>query len=120
MQDQTAAPARIAEAIEALPPVTMLFEAFCKEAVARVAAVDPQLICLASANHWPANSDRNGVERTDYLVQVWSGIKGVTLMGTNMINVGSSQCTAEQCLHELGRELAALKAKRDYDATQQQ
>jgi len=116
MQDSpTFSTAAIVDAIEALPPVSMSYETFCEIAVARVAAVDPTLACFPNASHRPANNNRRPVAYTEYGVQVWTSPDGYTIH-TNIIYVHPVN-SPEQALHDLGRELAALKAKMDYDAT---
>jgi hypothetical protein len=118
MQDSPISPAAaIAQAIEGLSPATMSYEAFCQEAVARVEEVGPDLVCVPSASHWPERLGNGRPARTEYSIQVWSSPDGGRSLGTHAFSVGGNSASAEKCLTELGRELAGLKAKREYDAS---
>ena len=91
---------------------TPSFESFCQEAVARTEAIGPQFRCLPGANFWPAHNGQPS--RTDYRLQVWDSSKKDCSLGRNVFHV--EEVSIDVCLHKLSRELAALKAKLDYDA----
>lgn len=97
----------------AAPTTTpMSFDEFCDQAIARTAAVAPQYVGYPSASRWPATD--KGPARTSYSIQVWDSSKPGCSMGKSCFVITDND-NAAKCLHDLGRELAALKARHDYD-----